>query len=127
MSDPVNVHGTSEHISPVDRAAFRVKDSGARAKFEGGMVRDTDEGKTDYTLMRDGVMYERWAEHLRKGAEKYEPRNWLKGLGDPEVEARFLTSAARHFEQWLRGDTDEDHAAAVIFNINGYETSRAQT
>jgi len=106
---------------------FTVKDSGARAEFRGGMVRDTDEGKTDYLLVRDGVMYERWAEHLRKGALKYEPRNWLKGLGDPEVEARFRQSAARHFEAWLRGEVDEDHAAGVIFNINGYETSRAQT
>jgi hypothetical protein len=23
--------------------------------------------------------------------------------------------------QWFRGDSDEDHAAAVIFNINGFE------
>jgi hypothetical protein len=102
---------------------FDIKDSGARATWSGGMQRDTDEGKIDYTLVRDGVMYERWAEHLRKGALKYEPRNWLKGLGDPEVEERFKQSAARHFEQWLRGDRDEDHAAAVVFNMNGYETS----
>ena len=104
---------------------YTVKDSGARATWAGGMQRDTDEGKVDYTLVRDGVMYERWAEHLRKGALKYEPRNWLKGVGDPDIEERYLQSACRHFESWLRGEVDEDHAAGVFFNINGYETSRA--
>lgn len=102
---------------------YQVKDSGVRQDYANGMQRDTSDGKLDYTLIRDGVMYDRWAEHLRKGALKYDKRNWLKGLGDPEVEARFKESAARHFEQWLRGDVDEDHAAGVFFNINGYETS----
>ncbi len=104
---------------------YEVKDSGKRAEFEGGMQRDTAEGKTDYTLIRDGVMYERWAKHLTKAGEtKYGKRNWLKGLGNPEAEERWKVSAARHFEQWINGDDDEDHAAAVFFNINGYETSK---
>jgi hypothetical protein len=33
---------------------FEVKDSGARQEFESGMVRDTTEGKTDYTRILDG-------------------------------------------------------------------------
>jgi hypothetical protein len=27
----------------------------------------------------------------------------------------------RHFLQWFRGETDEDHASAVFFNVNGAE------
>ena len=104
---------------------FEVKDSGERKHFDSGMVRDTTEGKRDYLLVRDGPMYERWAEHLTKGARKYTKRNWMQANGPEELE-RFRQSAVRHFEAWLRGETDEDHAAAVFFNINGVEYVREQ-
>lgn len=105
---------------------FTIKDSGQRQELAGGMVRDTTEGKVDYLLALDGPMFQRWADHLTKGAKKYTKRNWMKCKdGTPEAKAetleRFRESALRHFMQWLRGDTDEDHAAAVFFNINGAE------
>lgn len=109
----------ADHISP-SADAFIVKDSGKRETFASGMVRDTQEGKLDYTLILDGPMFDRWAEHLTKGAVKYEARNWMKARGEAEYE-RFRASAIRHLRQWLRGDRDEDHAAAVYFNINGAE------
>jgi len=99
---------------------FTIKDSGVRKVFAGGMQRDVTEGKTDYLLVRDGPMLERWAIHLTNGAKKYDKRNWMKGAGQEELD-RARESAARHFEQWLKGDKDEDHAAAVIFNINQVE------
>ncbi len=104
---------------------FAVKDSGERSRFDSGMVRDVTTGKTDYALVFDGPMLERWAVHLTKGAEKYDKSNWLKANG-PEEQARFRESAVRHFVQWLRGDTDEDHAAAVFFNLNGFEYVRGR-
>ena len=95
---------------------FQVKDSGARVEFDSGFVRDTEDGKLDYTLLFDGPMADRIAAHLTKGAKKYGARNWA--LACTETEARrFRRSASRHFRQWLRGDVDEDHAAAVAFNI----------
>lgn len=99
---------------------FQVKDSGKRIEFDSGMVRDVTEGKTRYDLVLDGPMFERWAKHLSLGAEKYDARNWMKAAGQAERD-RFRESAVRHFIQWYRGDTDEDHAAAVFFNINGAE------
>ncbi len=102
-----------------------IKDSGKREEFTSGMVRDTTEGKTDYLLTRDGPMYQRWAIHLTNGAKKYDKRNWMKGAGSPELE-RAKESAARHFEQWLSGETDEDHAAATFFNINQVEYLKAK-
>jgi hypothetical protein len=99
---------------------FEVKDSGIRKKFDSGMVRDVTEGKTDYSLALDGPMFERYAVHLTKGAEKYDKRNWMKATGVEELN-RFRESALRHFIQWYHGETDEDHAAAVFFNINGAE------
>jgi hypothetical protein len=104
---------------------FIVKDSGKRAQFNSGMVRDTTEGKPDVELIFNGPMADRWAMHLTKGAMKYpDPKpgmpNWMLADGEEE-RIRFRKSAVRHFRQWLRGDVDEDHAAAVFFNINGHE------
>lgn len=104
---------------------FAIKDSGKREQFAGGMQRDVTEGKTDYSLVLDGPMFDRWAEHLTKGAIKYDKRNWMKAAGDAERE-RFKESALRHFLQWYRGETDEDHASAVFFNVNGHEYVKAR-
>jgi hypothetical protein len=104
---------------------YKVKDSGERMTFDSGMTRDTAPGKIDYWRVFVGPMFERLAVHVTKGAVKYPDvapgvPNWTLAAGDAESE-RFRQAAARHFYQWMRGDTDEDHAAAVIFNINGYE------
>lgn len=104
---------------------FIIKDSGERAQFASGMVRDVTTGKVEAHRTLDGPMFDRWAEHLTKGAVKYPDvkpgtPNWTLADGDAERE-RFRQSAFRHFMQWYRGQTDEDHAAAVFFNINGAE------
>jgi hypothetical protein len=99
---------------------MEIKDSGKREQFESGMQRDVEDDKLDYTLALDGPMFDRFVAHLTKGAKKYEARNWMKASGNREYQ-RFKRSALRHFMQWFRGDVDEDHAAAVWFNINGAE------
>lgn len=108
-----------------EQKEFVIKDSGARQSFQSGMVRDTQDGKADFTRTLDGPMFDRWAMHLTKGEKKYPDvtpgvPNWTLAAGTEEL-IRFKKSAFRHFRQWLRGDTDEDHAAAVFFNINGAE------
>lgn len=111
--------------------AFVTKDSGVRAEFEGGMVRDSNAGKPRFDLITPlGVPYEeqlltRWALLMGRGAEKYEDRNWEKGRGEA-VYNRAVESAFRHFMQWLCGETDEDHAAAVLFNIQAAEYFRGR-
>lgn len=101
-------------------SSFVIKDSGERKQFESGMVRDTEEGKTFWSLVASGPMLRRWADHLTNGARKYDKNNWMKAAGEEELQ-RFKESAFRHFMQWYYGDADEDHAAAVIFNLNGAE------
>lgn len=108
---------------------FVTKDSGARQQFESGMQRDTQEGKARFDLLfpldvpyGDQFMT-RCAELLARGAEKYDTRNWEQAAGEEELE-RFRASALRHLMQWVAGDTDEDHAAAVVFNLLGYETTK---
>lgn len=102
---------------------FTIKDSGERAQFDSGMQRDTTTGKVRYDLALDGPMFQRYAEHMTKGAVKYDARNWMKANSPEEME-RFHQSAIRHFMQWALGDLSEDHAAAVVFNLNGYEYVR---
>lgn len=109
---------------------FEVKDSGKRAQFESGMVRDTNDGKVQWHRLAEGPMLARWAEHLTKGAVKYPDledgsANWTLASGDAELR-RFRESAFRHFMQWHNGDTDEDHASAVFFNVNGAEYVKNQ-
>lgn len=99
---------------------FVTKDSGERISYASGMVRDVSKDKSKPHLVLDGPMFERWGGLLTRGAVKYAPRNWMKANGQEEYD-RFKESAFRHFMQWYRGDTDEDHAAAVFFNINGAE------
>ena len=104
---------------------FVVKDSWKRQEFSGGMVRDTQEGKIDWWRVLIGPIVRRLAIHVTKGATKYpdvEPGipNWTLAAGEEEYK-RFRASACRHFVQWYEGDRDEDHAAAVVFNINGAE------
>jgi len=114
---------------------YETKDSGQRAQFESGMVRDLSEGKVRWHLIADGPMLLRWAELLTRGADKYqddearrrgEPNNWLKANGSEELQ-RFRESAFRHFMQWFYGEEDEDHGAAVFFNINGAEYVKNRT
>ena len=99
---------------------YEVKDSGERQQFDSGMVRDVTDEKINWSLVADGPLLKRWAIHLTKGAVKYEPRNWLKANSVEEWD-RFRESAYRHFMQWYYGATDEDHAAATAFNMNGAE------
>lgn len=107
---------------------FITKDSGKRAEFESGMVRDTDDGKPRFDLLvPDDVPFEaqfltRCAALMARGAEKYRARNWEQATSREEWE-RMRSSAFRHFMQWMAGETDEDHAAAVVFNLLAAETT----
>ena len=114
-----------QELSVEPGGMFIVKDSGKREEFSSGMVRDTSENKTLWHLVGDGPMLKRWAIHLTSGAKKYVARNWMKASGEAEYE-RFRESAFRHFMQWYNGDRDEDHGAAVFFNINGAEYVRGK-
>ena len=89
-----------------------------------GVRRDTDDGKVNVALVYDGPMLLRWAWLLTKGVTARGKRNWMQAYAQEDFD-RFRESAARHFQQWMDGQTDEDHAAAVIFNINGAEYDSA--
>lgn len=88
-----------------------MQDSGSREQFDAGAVRDTATGKPRLELISPFFL-DRTGEWLRLGAEKYEDRNWEKGMPFSRVTASML----RHCNQWLAGDDTEDHLAAVAVN-----------
>ena len=52
------------------------------------------------------------AKHFENGALKYGEHNWEKGIPI----SRYIDSAVRHLMKDLAGETDEDHAAAFVWN-----------
>lgn len=123
---PVNFKPAPSIPTEVAGGEFATKTSGVQESI-GNMVRSPAAGKTNFTLILRGPMFQRWADLLTRGAVVYGADNWLEGLreADPAkrlaIKKRYLESGSRHYVQWIRGDRDEDHAAAVFFNINGYE------
>lgn len=102
---------------------YITKDSGKRQQFDSGGQRDTQEGKPRFDLLfPKGVPYEdqlitRWAYLMGRGAEKYTERNWELFDGQEELD-RAKSSALRHLMQLIHEvDDEEDHAAAVMFNV----------
>jgi len=106
---------------------FVTKTDGSITPLAGGMVRSDASGKIDYTLAFDGPLFERFAALLSRGAKIYGARNWMKAGVDTDPAAReatkqrYVQSFMRHAMSWLKGERDEDHAAACVFNLNGYE------
>lgn len=110
---------------------WTTKDSGERIGYASGMQRDVDTDKPRFDLIvpelqpYDQQMLTRWARLMARGAEKYGDRNWERACTHEEM-MRFDSSAYRHFMQWFCGENDEDHAAAVFFNIQGSEYTRTR-
>lgn len=117
--------GPAPSLTQAGHTQFMVKDSGARQQFASGSVRDTAEGKIKWSRITFGPMMRRWAQHLTTAEAKYPDvapgvPNFSLISTDEEL-VRYKESAFRHFMSWFFDETDEDHAAAVMFNLNGVE------
>lgn len=53
------------------------------------------------------------SKHFEEGAKKYGEYNWQKGIPTH----CYIDSAVRHYLKFLRGDTDERHDRAFVWNI----------
>ena len=53
------------------------------------------------------------SKHFEEGAVKYGENNWKKGI----PESSYIDSAVRHYLKWQRGDDDERHDRAFVWNI----------
>jgi hypothetical protein len=77
-----------------------------------------DRGEEDYSAKyisdtRCCTMFLEVAKHFEEGAKKYGENNWQKGI---PVHC-YIDSAIRHYLKWLRGDKDEPHDRAFVWNI----------
>ena len=77
-----------------------------------------DDGKTKASAkaicdQRYCTMFLEVAKHFEEGAKKYGENNWQKGI---PVHC-YIDSAIRHYLKWLRGDKDEPHDRAFVWNL----------
>lgn len=84
----------------------------------------TGETEDLYTAIRNFMELRGWdmytamlelSKHYEDGARKYADRNWEKGLPLHS----FIDSGVRHYFKFLRGDTDEPHDRAFMWNLIG--------
>lgn len=69
----------------------------------------TEHSKSDPTMILEV------SKHYEDGCHKYGERNWEKGM---PVRC-FINSAIRHYLKFLRGDQDEPHDRAFVWNVLG--------
>ena len=87
-------------------------------KTKRGMVREDKSDKLNYLSYFTPYTLERYARHMKRGELTHGRSNWKKG-SYPQDE--YLESAMRHLlALWEGTPVDEDHAAAVVFNMMGY-------
>lgn len=53
--------------------------------------------------------------HYEAGAQKYSDRNWEQGIPTSSL----INSAIRHYCKYMRGDKDEPHHRAFLWNLLG--------
>lgn len=53
------------------------------------------------------------SKHFEEGCKKYSENNWKLGMNTKH----YVDSGIRHYLKWLRGDDDEDHSRAFVWNI----------
>jgi hypothetical protein len=93
-------------------AELKLKDSGNRENYESGAMRDNGTGKGRFDLVAcQGLL--RLSRLYEAGAKKYSDRNWEKGMNI----SRYVDAAMRHLTKYLAGCDDEDHLAAVAWNV----------
>jgi hypothetical protein len=113
-----------------DDEEYITKDSGEKAVHSDGVQRDTQKGKRLFTLMfPKGVplaqqLIVRVADLYTRGAEKYGDRNW-ENSKSADTLAHHEDALWRHFMNfYFEENVEEDHAAAIIWNINAVELTR---
>lgn len=112
------INGTNGAI--LDHIA-RFQETGATAELYLALAKFSktyDDGKTkasfeDIENQRRSTMLLEVAKHFEEGAKKYGESNWRRGI--PTY--CYIDSAVRHYLKWIRGDNDEPHDRAFVWNL----------
>lgn len=91
-------------------------------KFKTGAIRDTQEGKLDFTETLSWTALNRYMKYMTSKKEKYGSGNFKKGIPIDSYERSLI----RHLDKYMRNkfengndELDQDHLAAMVFNIFG--------
>lgn len=90
---------------------MELKSSGKQREFVTGAVRDSAEGKPRMELLPLDLLMD-LSEWYAGGAVKYGSNNWLRG----QPQSAIIGSLLRHLTKLIKGDTDERHDLAVVWN-----------
>ena len=90
--------------------------------FEGGAIRDSQEGKVDFVETISFTANERYARYMTEKKKKYGAGNFKKGIPIESYEKSLM----RHVDKYMRNkyeggqdELNEDHVSAMRFNIDG--------
>lgn len=93
-----------------------------KTKFKTGAVRDLESGKEDYTETISWTAFKRYAQYMTSKKSRYGSGNFKKGIPIDSYERSLI----RHLQKYMankyeNGDSEknEDHLAAMVFNIFG--------
>jgi len=91
-------------------------------QFDTGAIRDSQEGKTDFLETISFTANNRYAKYMTEKKKKYGEGNFKKGIPVESYEKSLL----RHIDKYFRNkyengedEINEDHLAAMRFNIDG--------
>ena len=87
-----------------------------------GAVRDSQEGKEDYIETISWTAMKRHAKYMTGKKKKYGTGNFKKGIPIESYEMSLVRHLQKYLENKYEGgiiETDEDHVAAMRFNIDG--------
>ena len=81
-------------------------------QFDSGAQRDVADDKLRMSLVPQNEL-KRVMKRYLDGANKYGENNWMRGM----PVSVYYDCAHRHLDAWWSGDSSEDHAAAVVWNM----------
>ncbi len=102
------LEGNSSHLDE----AFFLSMVALQNEVNSPMYWERQENEFGYSRLAPEAV-RRVAVILEKGAEKYEARNWEKGM----PVWKYLDSGLRHFFKYLDGQRDEDHLGQGFWNL----------
>jgi len=96
----------------MDTKKVTLPNSGVKAEYETGAVRDSKTGNGIPSLIPPFALRAA-AKRFEDGAVHYGRNNWQKGI----PLSRYVDSLYRHLWQWMEDEQDEDHGGAIIWNV----------
>lgn len=107
------------HIGPEENTTLP---SPPITTFSTGAIRDSQEGKNDWTETISWTALDRYAKYMTGKKKKYGAGNFKLGIDIESYEQSLIRHWHKYFtNKYERGDNEpeEDHLAAMVFNVLG--------